>query len=245
MRDSSGKGVARKLRRDGFIPAVLYGAHTANVLLALEPRALMKAVDTEAGSNTLITLRVEGHTDLSQKVVMLRDLQVDPVRRTPLHADLYEVRMDETITVSIPVRIVGRAAGVEEGGIVDHSLRELEIECLPGSIPDDVEVDVSALAIGDSIHVGDLSLPEGVKVLDDAATTVVAVTTPVAEEAPAVPAEGVAVPVEGAPVEGAAAEAHAKARARRVTRRALPKLLAGLGNPGSPVRADRTTWDSG
>jgi len=206
MRDSSGKGVARKLRAGGFIPAVLYGAHTTNVLLSLEPRALMKALDTEAGANTLINLRVEGNEELSQRVVMLRDLQVDPVRRAPLHADFYEVRMDETITVSIPVRIIGRAAGVEQGGILDHSLRELEIECLPGSIPDDVEVDVSALAIGDSIHVSELQVPEGVKVLQDPDTTVVAVTTPAAEEAPAVPAEGVAVPVEGAPAEGAAAE---------------------------------------
>ena len=206
MRDSSGKGVARKLRAGGFIPAVLYGAHTTNVLLSLEPRALMKALDTEAGANTLINLRVEGNEELSQRVVMLRDLQVDPVRRAPLHADLYEVRMDETITVSIPVRIIGKAAGVEEGGILDHSLRELEIECLPGSIPDDVEVDVSALAIGDSIHVSELQVPAGVKVLQDPDTTVVAVTTPAAEEAPAVPAEAVAVPVEGAPAEGAAAE---------------------------------------
>jgi len=215
MRDSSGKGVARKLRREGFIPAVLYGAHTASVLLSLEPRALMKAVATEAGANTLITLRVDGNTDLSHKVVMLRDLQVDPVRRTPLHADLYEVRMDETITVSIPVRIVGKAAGVEEGGILDHSLRELEIECLPGSIPDGVEVDVSALTIGDSIHVSDLKLPEGVKVLEDAGTPVVAVTTPAAEEAAPVPAEGEAVAVEGAPVEGEAAAAAPEAKGDR------------------------------
>ncbi len=212
MRDSSGKGVARKLRREGFIPAVLYGAHTASVLLALEPRALMKAVATEAGANTLITLRVDGNADLSQKVVMLRDLQVDPVRRTPLHADLYEVRMDETITVSIPVRIVGKAAGVEEGGILDHSLRELEIECLPGSIPDGVEVDVSALTIGDSIHVSDLKLPEGVKVLEDGGTPVVAVTTPAAEEVAPVPAEGEAVAVEGAPAEGEAAAAAPEAK---------------------------------
>ncbi len=209
MRDSSGKGVARKLRAGGFIPAVLYGAHTTNVLLALEPRALLKAVDTEAGANTLITLRVEGNAALSQKVVILRDLQVDPVRRAPLHADLYEVRMDETITVRIPVRVVGRAAGVEEGGILDHSLRELEIECLPGSIPPDVEVDVSALAIGDSIHVSDLKVPEGVKVLEEPGTTVAAVTTPAAEEAPAAPAEGEVAPVEGVAAEGAAPDAPA------------------------------------
>jgi large subunit ribosomal protein L25 len=134
------------------------------------------------------------------------------VRRTPLHADLYEVRMDETITVSIPVRIVGKAAGVEEGGILDHSLRELEIECLPGSIPDGVEVDVSALTIGDSIHVSDLKLPEGVKVLEDAGTPVVAVTTPAAEEVAPVPAEGEAVAVEGAPAEGEAAAAAPEAK---------------------------------
>ena len=155
-----------------------------DVLLSLEPRALLKAVDTEAGANTLITLRVEGNAELSQKVVMLRDLQVDPVRRAPLHADLYEVRMDETITVRIPVRVVGRAAGVEEGGILDHSLRDLEIECLPGNIPPEVEVDVSALAIGDSIHVSDLQVPEGVKVLEDPGTTVAAVTTPNVPSAP-------------------------------------------------------------
>jgi len=207
MRDSSGKGVARKLRRGGFIPAVLYGAHTKNLLLAVDPRALLKAVDTEAGTNTLINLRVEGSADLAQKVVMLRDLQVDPVRRAPLHADLYEIRMDETVTVSIPVRVVGRAAGVEEGGILDLSLRELEIECLPGSIPDDVEVDVSALGIGDLIHVSELKLPEGVKVLEDPDTPVVAVTAPPAEEVAPVPVEGEAVPVEGAVPEGEAAAA--------------------------------------
>jgi large subunit ribosomal protein L25 len=213
VRDAAGKGVARKLRQAGQIPAVLYGAHTKNVLLALDPRALLKAVDTEAGTNTLINLRVDGQSELSGKVVMLRDLQVDPVRRTPLHADLYEIRMDETVTVSIPVRVVGRAAGVEEGGILDHSLRELEIECLPGSIPDEVEVDVSALAIGDSIHVSELKVPEGVEVLTDPQTTVVAVTTPAAEEVAPAPAEGEAVAVEGAPAEGEAAPAEGEAKA--------------------------------
>ena len=205
LRDASGKGVARKLRAGGRIPAVLYGAHTQSLMLSLDPRALMKAVDTEAGTNTLITLRLEGAADQAQRVVMVRELQVDPIRRAPLHADLYEIRMDETITVSIPVRVVGKAPGIEEGGILEQGLRELEIECLPGSIPDDVEVDVSRLAIGDSIPVSDLKLPEGVKVLTDATTTVAAVTTPAAEEVAAVPVEGEALVVEGAVPEGEAA----------------------------------------
>src|SRR4030042_6345139 len=115
--------------------------------------------------------------------------------------------MDETITVSIPVRVVGKAPGSEEGGILEQGLRELEIECLPGTIPDDVEVDVSRLAIGDSIPVSDLKLPEGVKVLTDAATTVAAVTTPAAEEAAAGPVEGEAVVVEGAVAAGAGGRA--------------------------------------
>ncbi len=207
LRDASGKGVARKLRRDGRIPAVLYGAHTKSLMLSIDPRALMKAVDTEAGTNTLITLRVEGATGHAQRVVMLRELQVDPIQRAPLHADLYEIRMDETITVSIPVRVVGKAPGIEEGGILEQGLRELEIECLPGNIPPEVEVDVSGLAIGDSIPVSDLKLPEGVKVLTDATTTVAAVTTPAAEEVPVVPAEAEAVAVEGAVPEGEAAPA--------------------------------------
>jgi large subunit ribosomal protein L25 len=207
LRDAAGKSVARKLRRDGRIPAVLYGAHTKNLMLSLDPRALMKAVDTEAGTNTLITLRVEGATDHAQRVVMLRELQVDPIRRAPLHADLYEIRMDETITVSIPLRVIGKAPGIEEGGILEQGLRELEIECLPGNIPAEVEVDVSQLAIGDSIPVSELKLPEGVKVLTDAATTVAAVTTPAAEEVAEVPVEAEAVPVEGAAPEGEAAPA--------------------------------------
>ena len=113
VRSERKKGAARKIRRSGLIPGVLYGPSVGNVLLAIDPHALLKAVDTDAGTNTLIKLRVEGAEELAGKVVMLRDLQVDPLNHIPLHADLYEIRMDETVMVEVPVRLAGKAVGID------------------------------------------------------------------------------------------------------------------------------------
>ena len=151
VRSERKKGAARKIRRSGLIPAVLYGPSVGNVLLSIDPHALLKAVDTEAGTNTLFKLRVDGAGDLTGKVVMLRNLQVDPLKREPLHADLYEIRMDETVMVEVPVRLIGKAVGIDEGGILDQGIRELRVECLPGSIPEVLEVDVTALGMGQSV----------------------------------------------------------------------------------------------
>lgn len=204
VRSERKKGAARKIRRSGLIPAVLYGPSVGNVLLAIDPHALLKAMDTEAGMNTLIKLRLEGGGNLTDKVVMLRDLQVDPLNRTPLHADLYEITMDETVMVEVPVRLVGKAVGIDEGGILDQGIRELRVECLPGSIPEVLELDVTALGMGQSIHVSEIVLPEGVKIVGELATAVVSISAPLAEEEVAAPAEG-EEPVEGeaaAPAEG-------------------------------------------
>lgn len=204
VRSERKKGAARKIRRSGLIPAVLYGPTVGNVLLAIDPHALLKAMDTEAGMNTLIKLRLEGGGNLTDKVVMLRDLQVDPLNRTPLHADLYEITMDETVMVEVPVRLVGKAVGIDEGGILDQGIRELRVECLPGSIPEVLELDVTALGMGQSIHVSEIVLPEGVKIVGELATAVVSISAPLAEEEVAAPAEG-EEPVEGeaaAPAEG-------------------------------------------
>ncbi|MDP3938934.1 MAG: 50S ribosomal protein L25 [Deltaproteobacteria bacterium] len=213
LRTGTRKGVARKIRAKGMIPAILYGHGLENVMLAVDPRALMKAVDTEAGTNTLIRLTIGGRSEEGEKVVLLRDLQVDPIKRVPLHADLYQIRMDEAIEVDVPIRLIGKAAGIDEGGILDQGLRELRVECLPGSIPEVVEVDVTALGIGDLIHVSDLIVPAGVKIIEELTTTVATVTSPMAEEEAAAPVEGelpageVAPGAEGAeaPAEGAAA----------------------------------------
>ncbi|HEX7128016.1 MAG TPA: 50S ribosomal protein L25/general stress protein Ctc [Thermodesulfobacteriota bacterium] len=184
VRRQMGKGAARQVRREGQIPAVLYGRGTSPVALSVSPQALRGALAT-GGANALITLKIEGDgASGATKVVMLKDVQTDPVRRTWIHADLYEVRMDETITVEVPVRIVGKAEGVKTGGILETVLRSVTVECLPGQIPDVFEVDVTPLAVGQSIHVGDLKLPEGVRLRTPAGDTLVTVIAPQAEAAP-------------------------------------------------------------
>lgn len=200
-REGRGKGAARKLRAAGRIPGICYGRDTQSVAISVDPRALARLLATsDAGTNTLIDLRGDG---LDGKTVLLKELQRDPVSGRPLHADFYAVDLARTVEVSVPVHLTGRAVGVEMGGILDHSLREIELECLPTAIPKELTVEVSELNVGDSVHVRDIALPEGVELLSDPDLSVVSVVAPaVVEEA--APAEGVE---EGAePAEGEAAE---------------------------------------
>jgi large subunit ribosomal protein L25 len=206
VRDATGKGVARKLRAAGRIPAVVYGRGTESRAISIDPTALQRLLQSGgAGINTLIELSVDGTT----RTVLVKELQRDPVRGRPLHTDFYLVELDKKVEVSVPIHLLGRPQGVEEGGILDHPLRELELECLPRAIPENVEVDVSALDVGDSIHVRDLELPEGVSVRTDenlAVASVIApavVEEPVAEEA----LEGEEAVAEGEEAEEAPAEA--------------------------------------
>ncbi len=211
VRESAGKGVGRKLRAAGRIPAVLYGRGKPSVSLSLDPRLLDKLLATsEAGINTLIDLAVDGRTDLSGKVVLVKELQRHPVKGSLVHADLYEVDLTQTIEVSVPLHVVGTPRGVAlDGGILDQALRELEIECLPRAIPDQIDVDVSDLGIGDSLHVRDIKLPEGVVLKSDPELSVLSVVAPQAEPTPEVVAAEAAAVAEGAPpaegAEGAAA----------------------------------------
>lgn len=204
IREGKGKGTARKLRAAGRIPAVLYGRGRESRSLTLDPHALERLLRaSDAGMNTLIDLRVSGPEAMDQ-VVLVKELQRDPVRGVPLHADLYQVDLETSIEVSVPIHLVGQPVGVElNDGILDHSLRELEIACLPRAIPESFDVDVSALDIGDSIHVRDLALPEGVELRSDADLSVASVVAArVVEEE--TPVEG---ELEGeAPAEGAEGE---------------------------------------
>ena len=152
--------------------------------------------------NTLIDLKV-GKTET---VVLVKELQRDPVSGALLHADLFAVDVDKTIEVQVPVHIVGTPIGVEFGGLLDFPLREIEIECLPRAIPEQVAVDVANLQVGDSIHVRDIALPEGATMLSDPDLAVASVVLPQAEEE-AEPAEAAAVEGEAAAAEGAAAPA--------------------------------------
>jgi large subunit ribosomal protein L25 len=214
-RDGTGKGVARKLRAQGRIPAVVYGRKRAAQSIVVSPGELQKLLRGAAGMNTLIDLSLGGTTS----TVLVKGLERDPVRGRYLHADFYEVDLTQKVTVAVPVHLIGKAAGTDFGGILDHPLRELLIECLPREIPQRIDVDVTALQVNDSIHVSDLRLAAGLTIKTDGALAVASVVLPAAEEvAPAaaavegVPAEGEAAVAGAAPAAGeAAAKTDAKA----------------------------------
>jgi large subunit ribosomal protein L25 len=194
-RDATGKGVSRRLRAAGRIPAVLYGKGAESKAISIDPSALQRLLQgSGAGMNTLIELSVDGTT----RTVLVKELQRDPVRGRPLHTDFYLVDLDQTVEVSVPIHLVGRPEGVELGGILDHPLREIELECLPRAIPESVDVDVSALQVGDSIHVRDLELPEGSSVRTDVNLAVASVIAPVVVVEPEPVEPEVGEVVEGA-----------------------------------------------
>lgn len=165
-RERTGKEVASKLRREGFIPAILYGVDPQAHSIMVNAKALQMAV-IRAGEKALFRLSLEGDSR-QDRHVLLRELQVHPVKRTILHADLYEVSMDKEIEVDVSIRVVGEAVGVsEKKGVLTLLLKELSVECLPGRIPEEIEVDVSGLDVGDVLHVKDLKVGEGIRVLND------------------------------------------------------------------------------
>jgi large subunit ribosomal protein L25 len=195
-REGVGKGVARKIRKQGTIPAILYGREMETIPLTVSPHDLKKALSTEAGENTLLDLHIKEGGEEITKMVLLRDVQYDHLTSRPIHFDFQEILMKELITVKVPVEVVGKAPGILEGGILEEILREIEVECLPDAIPNVIEVDVSQLEIGDSIHIGDLTLPEGVAVLNDPDETIITILSPVMEEAKPAAVEAEAVAAE-------------------------------------------------
>ena len=208
-RSDAGKGVARKLRAAGKIPAVLYGQGLDTTPLTVESRDLTHLLHGSAGSNVLVDLVVDGETHLA----IPREIQRDHIHARFVHVDFLAVSRTQTITVSVPVHETGEAAGVKEGGVVEHHLREVQIECLPQDVPDEILVDITPLELGDMVHVSDLVPPNGVTILTNPEDAVLSVVTPAALRVEAdltVPGEEVAeVPVE----EEAAAEAPAEGEA--------------------------------
>lgn len=181
IREGTGKGVARKLRAQGLLPAVFYGAHTQTLPLVVNPKELLGTLQTEAGGNVLIDLEIKKGDHAERKVVMVKDLQIDPLQRKALHADFYEVAMDVMVTVEVPIQLVGKPEGTKMGGILEQIRRTLEIQCFPGDIPKSIEIDVSSLKIGDSIHVNDIQI-EKVRIISDTNFTIATVVPPLAEE---------------------------------------------------------------
>jgi large subunit ribosomal protein L25 len=190
-RKETGKGAARTLRRQALIPAVFYGPEVDPVHLSLNYRDLEKLIRTGAGENVIIDLAIEtGESTLSHRA-MLKEIQLDPVKRTILHVDLYEISMDKKIQVEVPITLTGTARGLSEGGILQQVSRTVEISCLPDNIPDAFELEVTDLDIGDSLHVSDLKIPEGIEILEEEELTVATVIPPtkVEEIVPEVPEE--------------------------------------------------------
>lgn len=210
VRTEHGKGPARRLRRKGLVPAVVYGRGQQPLPLAVEPTALRAAVATRLRMNTLIKLSVQGDGG-GEKLAMLKDFETDPVTRELLHADFLEVRPDEQLTVEVPLVLTGKPVGVTEGGILQQARRFLDVVCLPQDIPEKIEMDVSELKIGHSLHVADVKVP-GLKLKFATNFTVAVVAVPEKEEVVEVaPVPG----VEGAP--------------------AVPGAPAAPGAPGAPA----------
>jgi large subunit ribosomal protein L25 len=184
-RTQAGKGVARKIRAQGRIPAVLYGGGE-NIPLSLQPQELLKILSS--GENTIFQLEVNGELGEDRKAIV-RDLQRDPLKETLLHADLYRISMDVEITVSVPIVLQGMSREVSDiGGVINQLLHEVEIQCLPSLIPHELTIDISHLGIGEVLHVQDLQVPRGIQVLDAPEEVVASVSVRGEEVATGAPA---------------------------------------------------------
>ena len=192
-REKSGKGVARSLRRDGKVPAVLYREGKAQSI-QLGRKELVKLVNAATAEQIMFELQF---ADGERKLALLKDFQVDPIRSELLHTDFFEVSLTEKVKVTIHVTTTGEPIGVKrDGGMMQHTLREVEVECLPDNIPGKIRLDISKLEIGQSIHVSDLTFGEGVKVISDPHEVIVTVVTAVVEAAPVAEAAVEAAPAE-------------------------------------------------
>jgi large subunit ribosomal protein L25 len=208
-RSGTGKGAARKLRRAGQVPGILYGPKRTPAMIAVDMLQVERRLAHLEGSHLIRLVSAEpGGPDGGERMVLVREMQRHPVTGAVLHADFYEVDLTERLAVSVPLHFIGKAAGVVAGGILQPILREIEVECLPTEIPEFIEVDVSALGIHDAVHLADLTLPEGVQATGEATQTLVTVLPPTVE---AQPTEGAEVAAEPAAGEAAApADAGAK-----------------------------------
>ena len=195
VREGVGKERARKLRAKGLIPAIFYSPRSQSIPLVIDSKEFVKTLQTEAGENVLIDLNIRKGDQAERRVVMVKEIQIDPLQGTTLHTDFYEVAMDEMVTVEVPIHLVGKPEGIKVGGILEQIRREIQIQCLPGNIPKRIDVDVSSLKIGDSIHVQDIQVEEA-KILFDTNFTIATVVPPVVEEKKVVE-EVVAEAVEG------------------------------------------------
>ncbi len=234
VRDKAGKGVARGLRREQRVPAVLYG-HGKSLPIAMIGKDVTKILNMEGGEHALINLTLDGAKEAAERMALIKDYQVDPISGKLMHVDLLEVAMNEKVKIPVAVHLTGACIGVKEGGILQHGLREIEVECLPGQIPDFLEVSIADLKVNESVHVRDIKAAEGIRILADPDATLVTIQPPISVEklesmlaaAPAAaPAEGAEPELVKKPKkEEAAAPAAAEAKGKEAApkKEAVPK----------------------
>jgi large subunit ribosomal protein L25 len=202
-REKSGSREARRTRSTGRIPGVLYGRGSEPLAISLDVKELRKALSGKSGLNTVLEL--QGSDKVKGKLAILKSVQHNPVNSAPTHADLQELKLDQKIHVNVPIHLQGKAKGVVEGGIVTPLVRDLGIECFPNDIPEAINVDITELNIGDSLHVNELKLPEGIRAVGDQGIAIVSVVAPAAEKgAAAAAATEPTVLTAKQPAEGAA-----------------------------------------
>lgn len=194
LREEKGKQLVKRLRLQGSIPAVVYKGGGDNLILKLSQKDFTRVIGTKAGTNVIINLKISGKSK-KDKTVMIKEIQRNPVKGDIIHIDFNEVSLTETSKFKVKLEPKGEASGVKEGGTLERIIWEIDIECLPTQIPEKLEVDISALQIGDSVFVKDIRPVEGVKILQDPSMIAMSVKPPFVEKA----AE--AAPVEGAPEE--------------------------------------------
>jgi len=216
LREGTGRAKTKDLRESGYLPGIVYFHGKDAVSVKVSRGALLKLVHQHRLESVIINLKIKDDKKGKGRPCLVKEIQYDPVREDIIHVDFNEISLTEAIKVNVPVEIKGEAVGVkQEGGSLEHLLWEVEVECLPTNIPKNIQVDVTALKMGEAIHVKDIVFPEGVKPLNDPTAVVLHVVAPMKEEVPAEGAEGEAaaepevikekkeVPGEAAPAEGA------------------------------------------
>jgi len=185
VREETGKEISRKLRAQGLIPAILYGPSTQPIPLVVNPIAVLKALEKEQSASSFLDLEITDGKTSQVKKALIKDVDFHPATDQLIHVDFYEITVGKELTLEVPIVIVGKAKGVEKGGVLEQNLRELTISCLPKLVPSHIEIDVANLDIGDSIHVADISVAEGIKIENDPQVPVVTLVAPEEVEAEA------------------------------------------------------------
>jgi len=200
-RENTTKGRTHQLRREGKLPAVLYGGKEPAIAIVIDQKEFLKALHTEHGENVIISLYISDSAASPSKTsekpvaVIIKEIQIDPIKRDFLHLDLCRISLREEIQVNVPIEIYGEAPGVEKsGGVLDHVVHEIAVKCLPMKIPDKIICDVSSLDVGETLTIKDLKIPRGVEVLEDPERIVVSIIAPTVVEAK--PAEEEVAPTE-------------------------------------------------